>query len=297
MENKEKYGLFKGLSDISYHFERDDISNSGLKVIHKKSPAHYYYQFLDPDYKAERLANKLAVMSGENTYKSHLRFGDCFHIQLLEPDHFNERVILWSGSPRNRKEGKDEFASVLANLKQGQRTISIPELEQIKIMCSSIMNLKSARVFLEKEGDAELSYFWRDEVYGVDCKARMDFVTHDGFIVDIKTAQDASHEGFKRDAFNFGYYMQAAFYMRAYEAVMGTPAKGFCFVVVEKEPPFAAAIYYATEDELILGNYHIEAALDKYSEALKKGSWPGYEDKFIPLGLPAWGAKMLNEGE
>jgi hypothetical protein len=294
--DQEKYGLFKGMNDITYHFERDEISNSALKVIHKKTLAHYYYQFLDPDHKAERLAEKLAVMSGENTKKSHLRFGDCFHVMLLEPDHFKEKVVLWNGLPRNTKAGKEAFAEALQQLKPGMRTMTEQEYKDAKLMCSSVMSLSKARAFLEKEGDAELSFFWRDEVHEVDCKARMDFVTQDGFIVDVKTAANADHETFRKDAFNFGYYMQAAFYMRAYAAVMGKEAQGFCFVVVEKEQPFGAAPYYATEEEIMLGNYHLDQALEKYAEAKKRGSWPAYEDKFVALGLPPWGMKMLEEG-
>ena len=55
-------------------------------------------------------------------------------------------------------------------------------------------------------------------------------------------------------------------------------------------------MYYVTEDEVLLGNYHIEQAMEQYAKCLKGGSWPAYEDKFIALGLPPWAMKELQEG-
>lgn len=289
-----KYGLFKGMNDFTYHFEHDEISNSGLKVIHQKTPSKYYYQFLDPDYKVQRRLEKQEVMNGKNGLKSHLRFGHAFHIMLLEPNHFDERVILWSGKSRNTKDGKEEYAQALERFEEGKCLLTEKELETARDMCSGVMALSTARDFINAKGMAESSFFWRDPVHDVDCKARMDFITEDGFIVDVKTAANADHESFKRDAFNFKYYMQAAYYMRAYQEVMDEPAKGFCFVVVEKDPPYDTAIYYATEEELMLGNYHLDKALEKYAKCLKAGSWHGYPDKFQPLGLPPWGMKQLD---
>ena len=207
----DKYGLFKGMDDITYHFERDEISSSGLKLIKEKSPAHYQYAFLDSDHKEKRLQERIDIMTGKNTQKSHLRFGDCFHIMLLEPKHFNEKVILWSGKPRNTKDGRADYESAMEAYRPGMRLMTEDEYQSAQDMAASVMSLKSARNFLERDGDAELSFFWKDEVYDVDCKARMDFVTNDGFIIDVKTAQQADHENFKKGAFNFRYYMQAAF--------------------------------------------------------------------------------------
>lgn len=295
--NQQKYGLFKGMLDTEYHFQRDEISSSGLKLITDKTPAHYQYEFLDEKYKQERLEKKLKIMSGEDAKNSHLRFGQAFHIMLLEPDHFNERVIRWSGLPRNRKEGKEDFNVALSQLKPGMLTMTEAEYEKAQRMCESIMGLKTARDMLGKNIEAEASLFWHDETFEVDCKARLDaFILDEDIIVDIKTAANADHESFRRDAYNRRYYMQAAFYMRAYEKVMGKPAKGFCWFVFEKEPPFAPAIYYATEDELDLGNYDLDLALEQYATCLKRNSWNGYEDKFVALGLPKWAMYRLENG-
>lgn len=294
---EEKYGLFKGMSDIEYHFERDDMSSSALKVISKKSAAHYYYQFLDPEYKAERLQQKRDVMSGKNTKKAHLRFGDCFHKLLLEPKEFEKKVVLWSGLPRNKKEGKDEFNKIMENFEDGMLTMTEAEHKSAQEMAESVLSLSTARDFIHADGDAEASLFWHDETYGIDCKARVDYLTHDGFLIDLKTAQNSDHEGFRKDAYNFGYYIQAAWYMRGYEAVFGKKPKGFCFIAIEKEKPYVAGTYYATDDELMLGHYDIERALEEYSLSKKSGSWRGYPDKFVPLGLPAWGKKRLEEGD
>lgn len=281
---KPKYGLFKGMSHDTYHNKHTEISNSGLKLIADKSPAHYYYDRLDPDRPQREMTDAL-------------RFGQAFHIMILEPEQFEKEVIVWSGAPRNTKAGKEEYNEVLERLTGDMILLKQSEYDQAREMADRIMGLSVARDFLERDGDAEASLIWRHPDFEVDCKSRLDFVTEDGFIIDIKTARDADHHNFRKDAYNFKYYMQAHFYMKAYEVVYGEKAKGFCFIVSEKSAPYIPAVYYATEEELMLGEYDANKALEKYEQCLKSGSWLGYPDRFEPLGLPPWGMNRLENGD
>jgi hypothetical protein len=89
-------------------------------------------------------------------------------------------------------------------------------------------------------GKAEQSYFWTDVETREECKCRPDWHSADGkIIVDVKTTEDASPGKFLRSSvLGWRYHVQAAFYMQ------GLPtAEVFLFVVVEKKPPFAVAVY------------------------------------------------------
>ena len=55
-----------------------------------------------------------------------------------------------------------------------------------------------AKFIYDKEGLAELSYFWQD-LYKIKGKCRPDWLSSDGnTVVDLKTTQDASPKGFQK---------------------------------------------------------------------------------------------------
>ena len=62
-------------------------------------------------------------------------------------------------------------------------------------------------------GETENTAIWNDPLYGFRCKCRPDKGFKDiGVLVDLKSAKDASPFEFSKDAANFGYHVQAAWY-------------------------------------------------------------------------------------
>ena len=66
-------------------------------------------------------------------------------------------------------------------------------------------------------------------------------------IVDLKTTQDSSYNGFASSVRKFKYYKQAAFYMDAVRA------DEFYIVAIEKSPPFSINIIQIGDDLLDKG--------------------------------------------
>ena len=85
-------------------------------------------------------------------------------------------------------------------------------------------------------------------------------------------------------------------YMDAYEAVTGKPATGFVFVAVEKKAPYGVSTLPASAAFIELGRQEYRAALKTYAESLRTNHWPKYPDTLIPLELPAFALKQLNDG-
>jgi exodeoxyribonuclease VIII len=77
--------------------------------------------------------------------------------------------------------------------------------------CIDAVNAHPAASQLLAGAERELSLFWTDARYHVPCKARYDARNH-GLVMDLKTTQDASPEGFARQAANLLYHCQAAHY-------------------------------------------------------------------------------------
>ena len=101
---------------------------------------------------------------------------------------------------------------------------------------------------------------------------------------------DAGYDGFSRAIANFKYHWQALFYLNGMTAVTEKQHNKFIFIAVEKEPPYAVAVYETTKDMLNTSQKHIAPILDVYAECLKTYVWPGYKDEIQQIQLPRWAA-------
>jgi hypothetical protein len=103
----------------------------------------------------------------------------------------------------------------------------------------------------------------------------------------LKTAADASYDGFQRAAGNWKYHLQNSWYIDAVEAV-GLGVRRFIFLVVESEPPHGVALYEPDAEAIHAGRIRCERALSRYIECNQSGEWPGYPREIQPLSLSKW---------
>lgn len=254
------------------------VSRSGLTEL-LRSPQHYWWKYLSGQ--AER----------EDT--TALRLGTAFHTLLLQPSLFSEVAMVWSGKPRNTKEGKDEYAAAEAQ-SNGKLLIKQADFEHLQAMARSILAQPAAKKIIDASGKIEASFFYTDMNTGVEAKARPDFWREDGIVVDLKTTNDASEAQFQRSIVDYGYDIQAFMQMEAIERVTGTRPQSFVFICVEKDPPYAVAFYTASPDLLRCGEYRYHNLMSKYAQCMKSGQWPGYGSLIRPISVPDWFVKRLD---
>ncbi|BAO20632.1 hypothetical protein [Pseudomonas phage PPpW-3] len=189
-------------------------------------------------------------------------------------------VTLWS----------DVVAQWEAN--NGHRKILNPDQwAQVHAMRESVMEHPAAsRLLTSVPGKAEVSFYWTDAKTGELCRMRPDWLREDDLIVDLKTTEDASPEGFARSIAKFRYDVQDAFYSDGFEAVTGRRPKGFVFIAVEKKPPYAVGVYVLDAESKELGRAQYRKNLDSLAECVKSNNWPGYGEKIVKVALPAWHA-------
>lgn len=260
------------------------ISKSGLDHINE-SPAHFQY-----------------YINNETEETPALVFGRAFHTMILEPEKTADEVIVLPDSWLTKAECGSTVAEQKEEFKhrnQHKAILTADQMDMGKAMQKSVESHAAARFLLRKSpGKAETTLLWKDKDVGVDCRARFDWLRDDGLILDLKTTRSAKPGIFERLALDHRYHVQAAFYMEAYRQVMGREPVGFAFIAVEKTPPYNTCVYLAQPEFIELGKQEYKKNLITYAECLEKNEWAGYpEISLVPLNLPAWAQKQLNQGE
>ena len=262
------------MTNEAYH-AHPAASVSGLKHF-VRSPAHYMA------YRAQQIKDTPA-----------LRFGRILHRYVLEPDAC--ALVLAPTLDRRTKDGK--LAWELAQqdaCESGAEMVKADEADTLAAMRDAVYTHPAARKLLFAEGEAEVSVFWADRESGEACKCRPDFLRADRIIVDLKSAEDASPDGFSRACAKYGYAMQAAMYSDGVKAALGQDVSGFVFVAVEKDPPYAVGVYVLDAESLDMGRRMYRKALMDMADCKIRRDWPAYSSKIESLSLPRW---ALKEGE
>jgi exodeoxyribonuclease VIII len=226
--------------------------------------------------------------------------GAAFHCAILEPDEYNNRLsVLPKGF---KKVGKDNAALYDAIIDAGLTPITNSDHESVMAMAKAMRANKLTQTLFAIPHTAEQSIF--AEVNGVKCKCRPDFLIMpdmeplypDGLIVDMKSAKDASPDGFGKQAWDLGYHLQAAFYrMVFYTKFKRLPR--FIFGAVESKYPHLTKYHEDPDD---LGEYAAEIvteALQLYRQCLTTGIWPGYGEGIEPTRSPGWARRLIENPE
>lgn len=275
-------GYFAGVEAETYYLEMKQCSQSWLKYFNPnpvsgKTPANFYHEFLSPD--------------AEREFTDGLRFGQAFHLAILEPEEFNKRVEWWKDHKTTKTKGFQEAAAAMP-----ERMILCPLVwkEILVDMLDALLANPETRALLEIEADNELTMVWTDKETGVECKGRLDRAARkQGLLIDFKTTKDASEQGFAKSIQDFNYHVQAAFYMSGYEEVFGEKPTGFAFPLVEKEGPYLTNLVQLSEAALDAGDYIFRRNIRRYADCIDKGHFPGYGPGTKTIDLDPWYSKRL----
>lgn len=220
-----------------------------------------------------------------------LIFGRAFHKYVLEPKDFNKEFAVIPIFDKRTKIGKKLYEDFLLD-NQGKEIITEDQYLTIIGMQESIMRNKYARALL-KPGEIETSYYWTDDVTGIECKVRPDCLREFEekiLVTDLKSTNSAKTDDFRKDCVKFGYDLQAAMYKLAVEKETGKQVD-FVFIVVEKKPPYMVNILQADNLFLERGLSLFREYIGIYKECLDSGDWYGYNGfsgEINNLALPSY---------
>lgn len=254
------------IQDQMYHGMTGHISASMLKEMNK-TPLHCYH-----------------MMNSEREETEALLFGRQFHAFILDgEEHFNTmfRVQSFNWTTIDGRKEKAEFERL------GLKRISPSHLAAILGMDRAIKNHREASKLFDECQSREMAIIWEDKVTGAECRCKPDGMNQHG-LFDLKSTNDASPEAFQRDAFKYGYHIQASHYTNGHKAAYGDVGQKFSFIVVEKEAPFAVAVYEFDEETKSFANTLTERLISDFVQCKDNSVWPGYSTKTQYISIPNW---------
>lgn len=262
-------------SNEAYHSDKSAISSSGIKVLLKRTPAHFKHNWMMSDSVDEE--------------KESLRFGSLCHLALLEPAKFRSRYVISPdfGDMRSKTNRalrddwlKDQGDSLIVTDKDYQRITGIIE--------SILAHPKAAKAL--EGGSPEISGYFRDPVTGMKCRIRPDIYHFDKrVLIDFKTTRDAGKASFSRDIAEYMYDVSLAFYHDGIRAITGEEPLFDTLLAVEKEPPYAVSFLNVKPGTIERGRAWYQHGLSALKECLEKGMWPGHQRTEIEdIEVPGW---------
>ena len=225
------------------------------------------------------------------------RFGQAVHCGGLEPAVFAEE---WTGPPinpktkkawdRRTKEGKIHWAAL--EEQYGENVLNAKDWDAGHAMKDALYAHPIAREILTGEGVNEVTLVWDDPVTGQRCKGMIDrLTTFQGHpaIVDLKTTEDASPEGFSRQVARYNYHVQNAYYCWGAQTIVPLDTKRrFLWIAIEKAPPYAITVQELGETGVEEGDKLWREWLNRYATAMQKNHWPAYPEAVVQASLPTW---------
>lgn len=260
MEVKLKPGIYANISDEDYH-AGPGVSKSQLWTLYTKTPAHLKY--------------------GERKESAAFDFGKAVHCAVLEPHRFE---TAFKRGPEDRR-GK-KWTEALAD---ADGAILLPEPEYLHVLhIQDTLQSDPMIASLTKPGAlVEHSAYWTSYDPIELCKCRPDLWRPEiGVMLDLKTTADAGRDAFSRSVAAYGYHVQQAWYHHGWEQAGGGDVHNFIFLAIEKEPPYAYALYELDAEARAEGAKVMNRALSEYAACKVSGRWPGYPQPVQELSLP-----------
>lgn len=257
-------GIYPNMSEQDYH-ARPELSSTGARSL-------------------LRVAAKFDYDRTHSVHKDVFDLGSAVHTKVLGKGWKVDVHDFDNWTTKAAKEAK------AASRACGRIPMLAKDYAVVEAMAESVLNDPRARRIFEAGGQVEASMFAADPETGVPMRARPDLMAP-GRMVDLKTANDASDDGFARSAAEFGYQAQEWWYRRVRQIVTGEPDADFLFVVVEKSPPYLVNVIELDGLFAEIGRSQVDRALRLYAECSASGVWPGYgrsDGQPNLVGPPAW---------
>lgn len=261
---------FIGFHDIemSVYRNADGLANSELQMFNKNSSNYVW--------------NKTAP--SDPTKAGAADFGTALHTSLLEPELFDDLVIISSTKGRT--------ASAFVDLQKNNPdsiVLTDAEDDQIKLMTDSANCHPMFKRILDAKGPCEGSIFVDDPRTGLRLKIRPDKIIDScspPIFNDIKSTKDIddwrNSAIWKNPLFDMGYGFTAAYYMYVGSIHYGVEMKTYNFCVVSKSASlgrYPVSVFTISKEQCIEYGFWqgMLDALDHFKGCQEKNKWIAYE--------------------
>jgi len=261
----------EGIFELSWgEYLKIKALNSSTLPYLRKSPAHA----LD------------AILNASTDSTPAMDMGHGFHCLVLEPDRFNARVIAdWEIDYTGKavSKNRNDYKAWRNSLDPNVVVLSRKSIDQIKLMARNLKGKQCVRDRLQS-GYPERTVLFRDPRHGFWCKARIDWISTDYSITDMKKTRSADRWSFYNSVERYSYNWQAWFYKRAVRAVTGIEHDPYYWIAWEDTGPCDGRVYTADPAKVSAAGDQILVLLDQWAECLATGEFPGYPDEVVHFG-------------
>jgi len=282
--------------------ESKNLLTAGTVIGHVANPESYRQQELqrgEPEYSMGRsslMEFARCPARWRNGYESEdskaTEWGSLVDCLFLTPAAFKNRYAIAPETYPDAKTGEPKAWNLNSNWckewiaqQEGKEVIKHklfgPACDAVKVLQSD-PEIKALRDCSQTQVMAVASY--QDEETGivVPLKILIDLVpdVNSKFgksLADFKTTNCAAMRPWTKHVFDFGYDMQAAFYLDVWTANTGEDRLEFRHVVQESFAPYQTERRLLSAEFLEIGRNRYKTALQKYCQCLKTNTWPGYE--------------------
>lgn len=277
------------MDNDAYH-AADGISCSHLKDV-EAGERHYWHKRINPNREPEAQDPGAKLL------------GSATHCAILEPDFLTSRYVSVPEDAPKRPTSTQLAAAKpsAATLEQiawwqdfeaqaaGKEILPFEAWKNCIGMRDAVLAHPVASKLLA-DIQTEQTFFAIDPETGTLIKSRPDAMNaRRGLMVDVKSARDASPDGFGKQAANLRYDLQPPWYQDVVKAAIGESLPIWAFVAVESTAPYCIGVYYVEEGDIHASRADARRLLNKILACRASGVWPDYTwDKALPLKLPAW---------
>lgn len=269
-----------GIHDIpalQYHSDpcpEPSLSSGIARILLSQSPRHAWHAHprLNPDYEAD---DSTDFDIGQAAHQMMLRDSSKV-IRVIDADDWRTKAA---------KEARAEAiaAGMLPLLReQAMRTAAM-----VRAVDHQLIGHEAEGAFTN--GKPEQTLIWQDEG-GIWCRARLDWLPGERrsplLLYDFKTSYSANPDVWTRTLYNDDGDVQAAFYARGLEAVLGITDVRFRFVVVETAPPHCMSVIELEPSAVALARDRMGYAMRTWRECLRANKWPGYPTRVCHVETP-----------
>ena len=229
-----------------------------------------------------------------------LQFGRLYHEYIFEPEQFTSNYYIYDEKKRpeplkNMGSTKNKmWKEHILKRNKGKMPLTVAQRKQLSAMLNNLHKYAGLAMSLIESSECEKSLYTEIKVNGdvLPVKCRFDCINVErGAILDLKTTKNASPGEFSREAGQYAYHLQAAFYLRLAEAVYKKPFK-FFILAQETTAPYNVALREVSDSMRAKGDHELIKLLNEAAHVRKTGEIESYnvfannQAGIMPLDIP-----------
>lgn len=268
-------------ADGENYSDDQSVSQSQLKEL-AKSPRRY---------QAIYIAKTIHVEPSDA-----MEFGTLVHGMTLQPHLIDDQVVVippdvLTSNGQRRGKAWDAFAEENSHKLIVRQT----DYDRARQIAEKVWDHPFYKLVFEWQQYVEVPIKWVDPTVEVACKGIPDIVCSNEWIIDIKTTGDLTGFTQGRDALvsrtiaEFGYHIQAAFYLTGASEFYNERKTRFALIVVETKEPYRVYAMEINQAAIAAGEGEMVRLLQEYKRRLAENDWSEEGERcLLQVGIPAW---------